>query len=59
MRTSAIKNFMETKLLMHYDAKAEKGLSSTSRGPSGLKEDIANVRLEYLEIETGRYCNLK
>ena len=59
MRTSAIKNFKETELLMHYDAKAEKGLALTSRGPSGLKDNISNVRLEYLEIETGRYCNLK
>ncbi len=29
------------------------------RGPYGLIDDILTKRLEYLEIETGRYCNLK
>ena len=30
-----------------------------NRGPKGLIQEITQPKLEYLEIESGRYCNLK
>lgn len=51
MRSSALNDFVE-------DTKAlEK--KQGHRGPKGLSQEITIPKLEYLEIESGRYCNLK
>ena len=51
MRSSALNDFVE-------DIKALEKKQS-NRGPKGLSQEITIPKLEYLEIESGRYCNLK
>ena len=51
MRSSALNDFVE-------DTKALEKKQS-NRGPKGLSQEITIPKLEYLEIESGRYCNLK
>lgn len=53
MRTRALEDFVneESKLLTKKH--------SMKRGPKGLLRNLTNPQLEYLEIESGRYCNLK
>ncbi len=51
MRLSAIRDFVK---------KPEKLKQLVDhRGPKGLHKNMYKPRLEYLEIESGRYCNLK
>jgi len=51
MRSTALNDFVE-------DTKALERKQG-NRGPKGLAQDIVIPKLEYLEIESGRYCNLK
>ncbi len=51
MRTIALADFVNNSEELEKKQK--------NRGPKGLIEDITQPKLEYLEIESGRYCNLK
>ena len=53
MRTRALEDFVNEK------SKLSTKKYSMKRGPKGLLNNLRNPRLEYLEIESGRYCNLK
>tara|TARA_B100000029_G_scaffold430956_1_gene442242 strand:- start:275 stop:1537 length:1263 start_codon:yes stop_codon:yes gene_type:complete len=49
MRTNALRNFVDN----------INDVNHSMRGPFGYRETILKTELEYLEIESGRYCNLK
>ena len=53
MRTRALKDFVTEELQL------QKKEHIMRRGPKGLLRNLTNPQLEYLEIESGRYCNLK
>tara|TARA_B100001094_G_C18154547_1_gene785642 strand:+ start:631 stop:2022 length:1392 start_codon:yes stop_codon:yes gene_type:complete len=53
MRTRALDDFVSNKLELR------KKEHIMRRGPKGLLSNLTNPQLEYLEIESGRYCNLK
>ena len=52
MRTNALKNFVN-------DNESLIKIEDLYRKPTGLLKEITVPKLEYLEIESGRYCNLK
>ena len=51
MRTIALADFVKNSKELQARQK--------NRGPKGLIQEITQPKLEYLEIESGRYCNLK
>ena len=51
MRTIALADFVKNSKELQARQK--------NRGPKGLIQEITQPNLEYLEIESGRYCNLK